>query len=213
MLSSYMEELKKIKLLSLAEEKALWQAKAAGDAAAHRQLVSAYQPLVFKTAMSFRLQENQVLELIQEGTVGLLEAAERFDYKMGVAFSVYAVHRIRGRMIDFLEKEYGGKLLSLDTETAAGSGVSWAECLVAGGKSPVEAAEMNFLTGKVEEAMGRLSEKEKQVVKGIYLEDRTAGDLAAAISVTPSHIYRLQKKGVKRLRGMLSRLMAELKND
>lgn len=212
MLNNYLTELKKIKLLTPEEELALWQRYAGGDAEAHHCLVSSYQPLVFKAAMSFHLQETQTRELIQEGTVGLLEAAEHFDYTKGVAFSLYAVHRIRGRMFDYLAGEDGKRTLSLDSETKEGSGISWAEALVAGGLSPDERAERNFLAGKVLEAMERLTVNEKKVLSGLYLDERSAGELAADINVTPSHIYRLQKKAVRRVRGMLARLMAELKD-
>ena len=60
------------------------------------------------------------MELVQEGMLGLLEAAERYDYKRGIAFSVFAVHRIRGRMLDFLHVEDGVKSFSLDDTNAAG---------------------------------------------------------------------------------------------
>lgn len=211
MFSNYLEELKRIKLLTPTEEKQLWQNLSNGDAAAHHKLMESYQPLVFKVAMSFHLQEQQIRELIQEGTVGLLEAAEHYDYTKGVAFSLYASHRIRGRMLDFLAKERGKSALSLDSETSQGSGVSWAEFLVSSEITPAESAERHFLSGKVMEAMDRLSVNEQKVLAGIYLEDKTAGDLAMDINVTPSHIYRIQKKAVRRVRGMLSRLMAELK--
>ena len=211
MLNSYLEELKKIKLLAREEELELWRASAAGSEDAYHRLISSYQPLVFKVATGFRVPEAQIRELIQEGTVGLLEAAERYDYQKGVAFSLFAVHRIRGRMLDYLEREYGKKTLSLDSETNEGSGISWAECLVSNELSPAENAEREFLSGKILEAMDRLSVKEQKVLSGIYLLDKSASDLAADINVTPSHIYRLQKKAVKRVRGMLSRLIAEIK--
>ena len=211
MLQQYLEELKKIPLLSREEESRLWEQDAAGDTVAHQKLITSYQPLVFKLAMAFRLTEILTLELIQEGTVGLLEAAERYDYQKGVAFSLFAVHRIKGRMLDYLEREYGKKTLSLDSETNEGSGISWAECLISTELSPDENVEREFLSCKIKEAMERLSVNEQKVLSGIYLLDKSASDLAADIHVTPSHIYRLQKKAVKRVRGMLSRLMAELK--
>ena len=109
MLQQYLAELQKIDLLELEEELALWRSWAEGDQGAYRKIITAYQPLVFKIAMAFRLAEAQTLELIQEGTVGLLEAAEKFDYERGVAFSIFASHRIRGRMLDFLQVEYGSQ--------------------------------------------------------------------------------------------------------
>ena len=89
MLNAYLEELKRIKLLSREEELRLWQESRAGNPEAHHRLVSSYQPLVFKIAAGFRLPESQLSELIQEGTVGLLEAAERFDHTKGIAFACF----------------------------------------------------------------------------------------------------------------------------
>ena len=120
MLQKYLTELKKIKMLSPEEERELWIREEEGDEAAHQKLISSYQPLVFKTAVQFHMPEEITLELIQEGTVGLLEAAESYDYTKGVAFSLYAVHRIRGRMCDFMNREFSRDELSLDRETAEG---------------------------------------------------------------------------------------------
>lgn len=211
MLSKYLEELKKIKLLSREDEASLWEKVDKGDTDAHNLLMHSYQPLVFKTALTFKLSSDQVMELVQEGTIGLLEAAERFDHTKGVAFSIFAVHRIKGRMLDYLHTEYGKNTLSLDREAVEGSGISWSDTLVSAEISPVEQAEQDFIFGRVLEAMERLPDKEQQVLAAFYLEDKRPVDIAVMINVTTSHVYRLQKKGVRRVRGMLSRLMADLK--
>ena len=209
MLQKYLEELKKIKLLSPAEEKELWIREAAGSEAAHQKLISSYQPLVFKTAVQFHMPEEITLELIQEGTVGLLEAAESFDHTKGVAFSLYAVHRIRGRMCDFLSREFSREELSLDRKAAEG----WclAELLPGMQLLPEEVAERRAVSDRICRAMDRLPQKEKQVLQGIFLENKTPSVLAADIRVTPGHIYRLEKQGIRRIRGMLSRFMSDFK--
>ncbi len=92
MLQKYLTELKKIRMLSPEEERELWIREEEGDEAAHQKLISSYQPLVFKTAVQFHMPEEVTLELIQEGTVGLLEAAESYDYTKGVAFSLSLIH-------------------------------------------------------------------------------------------------------------------------
>ena len=209
MLRKYLEELKKIKLLSPEEEKELWIREAEGSETAHQKLISAYQPLVFKTAAQFHMPEEITLELIQEGTVGLLEASESYDHTRGVAFSLYAVHRIRGRMCDFLDREFSRNELSLDKEIAEG----WrlAEFLRGPQLLPEEVAERHAVSDRVSRAVDRLPQKERQVLQGIFLEDRTPSDLAADIHVTTNHVYRLEKQGVRRIRGMLSRFMSEFK--
>ena len=209
MLQKYLTELKKIKMLSSEEERELWIREEEGDEAAHQKLISSYQPLVFKTAVQFHMPEEVTLELIQEGTVGLLEAAESYDYTKGVAFSLYAVHRIRGRMCDFMNREFSRDELSLDRETA--DGWSLAEFIPGLQLLPEEVAERHAVSSRVSQAIDRLPQKEKQVLQGIFLENKTPSVLAADIKVTPGHIYRLEKQGVRRIRGMLSRFMRDFK--
>ena len=104
-LEEYIQELKKIEILSPEEETRLWEAcKTRHDESARAKLIQSYQPLVFKQATPYRASEH-IMDVLQEGTVGLIEAVESFDPSRGVAFSLFAVHRIRGRMIDFLKKE------------------------------------------------------------------------------------------------------------
>lgn len=209
MLQKYLTELKKIKMLSPEEERELWIREEEGDEAAHQKLISSYQPLVFKTAVQFHMPEEITLELIQEGTVGLLEAAESYDYTKGVAFSLYAVHRIRGRMCDFMNREFSRDELSLDRETA--EGWSLAEFIPGLQLLPEEVAERHAVSSRVSQAIERLPQKEKQVLQGIFLENKTPSVLAADIQVTPGHVYRLEKQGVRRIRGMLSRFMRDFK--
>ena len=204
MLKSYLEELRKTKLLEPQEEQLLWERVAEGDVKAHQKLMVAYQPLVFKIAISFQLQENETMELVQEGMVGLLEAAENYDYTRGVAFSVFATFRIKGRMLDYLKKTNNGVLY---LEGDLGSGLTLGETLASVQVSPAEYAERQILHDKVTQALGRLPEKEQKVITSMYLEDRPAQAVAEAIDISLGHVYRLQKKGVRRIRGMLSRFI------
>ena len=209
MLQKYLEELKRIKILSQEEEKLLWEAEAKGSEAAHQKLMHSYQPLVFKTALQFHLPEEVTMELIQEGMVGLLEASESYDHTRGVAFSLFAVHRIRGRMCDFLKQEFTRNEISLDKETAEGWRLS--EFVSGRQLQPEEVAERHAVSDRVFQAVDRLPEKERQVLQGIFLENKTPSALARDIHVTIGHIYRLEKQGVQRVRGMLSRFMYEFR--
>ena len=201
MLQGYLEELRKTSLLEQEEELELWRRDATGDEAAHQRLMTAYQPLVFKIASSFRLPEADTMELIQEGMVGLLEAAESYDYKRQVAFSLFASYRIRGSMVDYL----------LDSELSKGFTLS--DALPSELASPSEVTEQQLLCEKVAQAMDRLPLKEQQVLQGMYLEDRPAQAVADAIDVSLGHVYRLQKQGVRRIRGMLSRFIHEFNKE
>ena len=207
-MKEYLEALQQIHILSFEEESALWEKwQQEGDDASRKLLIESYQPLVFKTAMSFQVSTELKMDLIQEGTVGLIEAAERFDVKRGVAFSLFAVHRIRGRMLNYLEKEGRQTVASIDLPWLEADGATLAEQLLDAGPAVATQVEQRYLVGQVQQALGRLPAKEQQVVSGIFLRDCEAKELAEELNVTLSHVYRLQKQGVRRIRGMLSRFM------
>ena len=211
MLQSYLEELRKTPLLEPEEERKLWEQSAKGDLAAHQRLMTSYQPLVFKIAASFKLPEEETMELIQEGMVGLLEAAESYDYTRQVAFSLFASFRIKGSMVDYLRQSDRKGLLYLDSEISQGFPLS--DALPSALATPIELTEQKLLQEKVAQAMDRLPFKEQQVLQGMYLEDRPAQAVAEAIDVSLGHVYRLQKQGVRRISGMLARFMHDFNKE
>lgn len=88
MLAEYMAELDKIELLAPDVEAKLWHDyRDNDDSEARATLIEHYQPLVFREALRYRNAVADVMDCVQEGTVGLIEAVERFDVSKGVAFS------------------------------------------------------------------------------------------------------------------------------
>lgn len=203
-LQDYLSEVSKVELLEQASEKELWvQYKNQEDLESRRQLIEHYQPLVVKALAPWRGGNEAILmDLVQEGIIGLIEAVEKFQPERGVAFSLYAIHRIRGRMLNFMEKESKGKLASLEMER---------DTLRDGAISVAETAERNFLSDQLHLAMGRLPNKERLALSGTFFEEQEPKQIASFMQISPSHFYRLQQQGIRRVRGMLSRLMAEIK--
>ena len=204
-LGDYLSELKKVKLLTREEEESLWKSfKDEDDTQARCRLIEAYQPLVFKEVAPYSASDN-VMDMIQEGTVGLIEAAEKYDYRRGVAFSLYAVHRIRGRIVNFIAGETKAPSPCMD-EISEG-GLSFAECLTDTSPSVSEIAESRQLAEKLHAALDKLPPKERTVLEDIYFTGREVKAVADELDVTSAHIYRLQKKGIRRVRGMLAKFM------
>ena len=205
MFSEYMERLSAVQKLTLEEEHVLWRAyKEESDEAARRRLIEAYQPLVFREVQPYRALPT-VMDAVQEGTIGLIEAVERYDPTRGVAFSLYAVHRVRGRILNFLRREGAVDLPCLDAETGALETAK--EMLVDERPSVSELAEHHALLGVLGAALARLPARERLVLEGVTIGGTRAQAMAASLGVTPAHIYRLQKNGIRRVRGMLSRFM------
>jgi RNA polymerase sigma-32 factor len=102
-LSRYFSQLRDHAPISREEEHALalrWVEH--GDAEAAKRLVLANLRLVVKIAMEYRRTWTNVLDLIQEGNVGLLQAVQRFDPYQGVKLSSYAAYWIRAYVLKYL---------------------------------------------------------------------------------------------------------------
>lgn len=205
MLEEYKNSLAGLSPLSREEEARLWKQYKEEDRLEARQLlIEQYQPLVFREAMKYGLQETVTLDLIQEGTVGLMEAVERYEPAHGVAFSLYAVHRIRGRMVNFLQENRKEILLDEGEE----------ETVFLSKEAPdtaFEQADRKEMQAAISDAMDRLPDREQDVIRSVYLKEKTALETAAAMDVSTAYVYRLEKRGIRRLRGMLSKLMHDRK--
>lgn len=100
---SYLSKLTKAPLLTPEEEVELTRAVQRGDKKARLRLIESNMRLVINIAKSYRSRAIPLEDLIQEGAIGLMQAAERFDPEKGFRFSTYATHWIRqaiGRAID-----------------------------------------------------------------------------------------------------------------
>lgn len=98
-LQSYLKDIGKIKLLKTEEELELGKRTAEGDLKAKQKLIQANLRLVVSIAKKFTGQGVLFLDLVQEGSLGLIRAAERFDYKKGFKFSTYATWWIKQTIV------------------------------------------------------------------------------------------------------------------
>jgi RNA polymerase primary sigma factor len=94
-LQLFLKDIGRVPLLTAAQEVELAKRIERGDMAAKRKMVESNLRLVVSIAKNYRNQGLPFLDLIQEGTIGLVRAAEKFDYRKGFKFSTYATWWIR----------------------------------------------------------------------------------------------------------------------
>lgn len=116
LLSIYMREAGQVALLTVAEEVALAKRIQRGDAAAREHMIRANLRLVIKIAREYENLGMPILDLINEGNIGLMKAVEKFDPAKGGKLSTYAALWIRQQIRRALASQ--GKTIRLPVHIA-----------------------------------------------------------------------------------------------
>lgn len=102
-LHRYLQEVQKFPILSEEEEKDLFRRyRDDGDIEAAKKLVTSHLRLVVKIAMEYRNAYYNLLDLVQEGTVGLMTAVKKFDEEKGTRLGSYAQWWIRSYILKYI---------------------------------------------------------------------------------------------------------------
>ena len=112
----YLDDIRSVPRLTEQQEQELARRCAQGDAEAIRQMVSANLRLVVSVAREYAGRGVPLLDLIQEGSIGLLVAAKKFDHTLEYRFSTYATKWIRHGVTRCLQEH--GELIRVPAYTA-----------------------------------------------------------------------------------------------
>lgn len=116
-LSAYMQETKRYPLLTREEETELAvRLVEKGDGAAARRLVESNLRLVVKIAYEYRRAHQNLLDMVQEGNIGLMQAVSKYDPYRGVKLSSYAAWWIRAYILKFVLNNH--RLVKIGTTQA-----------------------------------------------------------------------------------------------
>ena len=116
-LSTYMSETRRYPLLTPEEERSLAiKLVEHGDTTAARKLIEANLRLVVKIAYEYRRAHRNLLDLVQEGNIGLIQAVGKFDPHRGVKLSSYAAFWIRAYILKFILNNW--RLVKIGTTQA-----------------------------------------------------------------------------------------------
>jgi RNA polymerase primary sigma factor len=218
----FLDDIGRYPLLSAAEQVSLAQRIERGDADAKNQMIAGNLRLVVHWARRYQGRGVDLTDLVQEGTFGLMRAVEKFDWKRGFKFSTYATWWIRqslqravqskGRAIRLPEDavaaenavERAGEgnerhlprvVASLDQPVANDASATLGDLLAADDTAVADDVVEVLSFQGLEEAIGRLSELERDVVR---LRFGLGGEPPASLETTA----RALGIGVRRVRSL-----------
>ena len=172
---------------------ALWKKAKAGDVLAKRQLVEMNLRLVVPTAKRFQRPGIELMDLIEEGNLGLWQAIEKFEPSKGYRFSTYAIYWIEQYIRKYIEEQSGAiKIPSHAWGNLKRWFRAWNELKETNGRDPSlreMAEELNLSARQVTSIMNTLS-----AAKGIDSltalvreeDDTTLEDLINSIGKEPA---------------------------
>ena len=169
-------------------ERELWAKCRSGDASAREELIVAYRPLVFWIAGKMHVLPSIRQDMVQEGMLALINAVDRFDPAREFRFSTYAYHRIRGQMLNMLDRSERRAPVPVPDE--------WLS---------VDAPETddNEEWMDVADSIAKLRGREAEVVSALFFEGKEPKDIAAEKKLDVSHVYRLRRSAISRIRAWL----------
>ncbi len=203
-----MSKFQSVKFLSAQEELEYAKLAAAGDKKAKEKLILSNLPFVAYCAKSFRGKGVSYDDLISEGTIGLIEAVNRFDYTKGFRLLTYAKFWIR-RYLNLAVQNYISKnshLLSLDaTFDPEGNDSTFLSNLAdTENLSVEEECENNLQTEKLWSAINGLKPEEREVVILHYglknQEEHSFSEIGAIKGKTRSRMQQIEQKAFSHLR-------------
>ena len=223
MLNKYLDEIGRENLLTEEEEKSLSARVLRGDSRALNRLIEANLRLVVATARQYQGQGLQMDDLVSEGNIGLMRAAQKYDATRGLRFAGYAVVFIRRQIEKALkaesseqrvESKAGGQTRSVDAPLGSKNNVTLLSVLV-DNNSPL-ADERVYNAGveqAVEQALDVLGDRERQVVDayfGIGCENLTMAEIGQNMGLTRERVRQIRDRAVRRMRKVYNRLAPRL---
>jgi RNA polymerase nonessential primary-like sigma factor len=215
----YLNEIGANPLLTPAEELALTRRVREGDFAARQTMIERNLRLVVNIAKHYLNRGMPLLDLVEEGNLGLIHALEKFDPERGFRFSTYATWWIRQnieraimnqsrtiRLPVHVVKELNQVLRAMRSLESRSGGESLADDNQEGPEMQIQNAEIG---GLVHSWIAQLSEKQRTVVEFRYgingCDIATLEELAERLSLTRERVRQIQLEALAQLRKILRR--------
>src|ERR671919_35820 len=195
-LQLFLRDVRRHPLLSAEEEVELAQRIEQGDLDAKERMINSNLRLVVSLAKKYQGHELALLDLIQEGILGLIRAAEKFDWRRGYKFSTYATFWIRQAIQRGLANQ--GRTIRIPVH------IGQRERKIAREeRQPHEEVEIGLRDQTVRAALDQLPEQERRVIKlryGINGDEPTPlREAGRQLGLSPERVRRIEHKALARL--------------
>ena len=214
-LEKYLQEIGKVELISPEEEVALAIRIKNGDQIALDKLTKANLRFVVSVAKQYQNQGLTLPDLINEGNLGLIKAAQRFDETRGFKFISYAVWWIAEELVVFLDIEIeevtatlgsGIRHVSMDQPLSDGEDSTLMDVMINPNaiSTDNELAFKASLKTEIERSLSTLSERQKDVIRyffGIGIDHALSlEDIGERFNLTRERVRQIKDKAITKLR-------------
>ena len=212
MINIYYREIRKYQPLTKEQEQQLTTLVKLGDEQARKTLIEHNLRLVTHIAQEYYHPSVELLDLIQEGNIGLIEAVDRFDPELGYNFSTFAVWWIRKMILLYLGKDEDKISLDLPISGEAGEILRLGDTIIdeentLGGQScEKQGARLEYEQSmqQMRERMAKLPMREKEVLMMLYgiglKRALTLQEIARLLDITPERVGQIRNKALGRLK-------------
>jgi RNA polymerase primary sigma factor len=212
-LNAYMSEISEGELLTDEQEKILAEQIQKGNKEALDELTSANLRYVVKVAKQYTGRGVALEDLISEGNIGMMKAAEKFDASRGKRFVTFAAPFIRKSIEEAIDKQEGSSQpISVDEPIPLGSQNNFSLLNVLEDKDAPRAdqhTEQEALVLELKKVIDVLDEREQAVIKhffGIECDHLTMAEIATTMGIKRERVRQIRDKAVRKLRKANSHL-------
>lgn len=212
-LNAYMSEISEGELLTDEQEKILAEQIQKGNKYALDELTSANLRYVVKVAKQYTGRGVALEDLISEGNIGMMKAAEKFDAARGKRFVTFAAPFIRKSIEEAIDKQEGSSQpISVDEPIPLGSQNNFSLLNVLEDKDAPRAdqhTEQEALILELKKVIDVLDEREQTVIKhffGIECDHLTMAEIATTMGIKRERVRQIRDKAVRKLRKANSHL-------
>ena len=211
LLTTYLRDISRYQPITLEQEQTLAQAARQGDMEARNQLIQAHLRMVVNIARQYLIPSIEILDLVQEGNIGLIKAVDMFDPSQGNRLSTIAFYWINKHIQRFLNHEKEDTL-SLDMEINDGE-----ECLhlsdtIADKDTTLGnpcyrnmdvIMEMQELQQQVNNLLATLPPREREVLRLLYgmnlRRSYTVSEVAKILRISKVRVCQLRDRALTRI--------------